>query len=167
MNRGTSTAIAIVGTIAIFFILGIAVYYLGMPIAKGLILKANSVSFNEWTKHYFSLVIFMTIISGLLTLLWYIQARFLLKITSPAGVNRRFIWGLIGFINIVMCIVVPFAYSIIDKKYSMSFAICVLFIIFFGIIGYYICSILFTPANYKYTPIGAVSIRGKRGGKNK
>lgn len=167
MSRSAKTIVSIFGTIAVFFVISLIVYFIGSPIAKTLILSAGGISYNEWVKHYSGLVNIMGIISCIFTLVWYVLARFVMKVVYPKPVGRRAIWAVIGIINLVLCILVPYIYSIVDKKYPMSFAICLLFIMFFGIIGYYLCSILFTPANYKYTPIGAVKIRGTKGGKNK
>lgn len=166
MSRNAKTIVAIIATIAIFFVLSLIVYFAGSPIAKAVVLKAGSINYSEWVKHYANLVKIMGAISCILTLIWYVLTRFVLKISSPFAIGRRNLWTILGIINIVLCIAVPYIYSIVDKKYPMSFAICLLFILCFGIIGYYVCSLFFTPDNYKYTPIGATKIRGlKRGAK--
>lgn len=164
MSRNTKTIVSIASIIIIFFVISLIVYFIGSPIAKSVILKAGGINYSEWVKHYSGLVRVMGILSCLLTLLWYILTRFVIKIVYPTIVGRRSLWCLIGIINILLCIIVPFIYSIIDSKSPMSFAICLLFIVFFGVIGYYVCSVLFTPANYKYTPIGAIKIRKMKGG---
>lgn len=164
MSRNTKTIISVFGTIVIFFVISLIVYFIGSPIAKSVILKAGGINYSEWVKHYGGLVRIMGILSCLLTLLWYVLARFVMKIIYPKPVGRRGLWSVIGIVNILLCIIVPFIYSVIDSKSPMSFAICLLFIVFFGIIGYYVCSVLFTPANYKYTPIGAMKVRKMKGG---
>lgn len=161
MNRNTSTIIAFVATIAIFIALGVIAYVVGPSLAKGFIMKGNT-DLQTWTKHYSSVAILLSSLSCLLTLLWIVLSRFMFKISSPQSVGRRAIWSIIGIINIVVCLIGPFIF--IGKNMPMGFSISLLFFILFGIIGYYVCTLFFTPANYKYTPIGAMKIRGIKGG---
>lgn len=164
MSRNTKTIIAIVGTIVIFLVLSVMANELGSPIAKAFILKAGGINHTEWVKYYSGLVKLVGLVSCLITLYWYISTRFIKKITYPTGVNCRGLWIVLGALNIGLCFIIPWVYSIMNKKFPMSIIICIFFAVLFSI-GYYVVSLIFTPDSYKYTPWGAMKVRRMRGKK--
>ncbi|MCH3960121.1 MAG: hypothetical protein LKE51_12490 [Selenomonas sp.] len=154
MDRTKKTVVEILGIILAFCLLVIIVYYAGSGISKTF-LKAGEVTHAVWTKHYMGLVRVLGIVTCILTLAWYFFARFFFKITNPFGVGKRTIWVIIGVVNLLACIVVPMLYVHNDTVVKLGAPLYVLFLLLFGVIGYYSCSLLATPASYKYTPIGA------------
>ena len=158
MDRTKKTLLESLGILLLFFILGLVVYFAGSGIAKTF-LKAGGASHAAWSKKYFNLAMYMTVIACVFTYVWYLMARFLLKIHGPQLVGKRTIWAVIGVVNILACIVFPYFYTRNDGVLKLHVLIYVLFILLLGIVGYYVASLFATPACYKYTPLGARMVR--------
>ncbi len=161
MDRNKRTILEIIVILAMFLILSMIAYFAGTGLAKTF-LKAGGVTLGQWKDHYIALVRTMGLVSCCITFVWYFSARFFLKITYPVFVGKRTIWVVIGLLNLVSCMVVPFFYVRSDSILKIDVTIYILFLVLFGILGYYASSIIATPACYKYTPIGAKSIRAAK-----
>lgn len=164
MDRKKKTILEIAGIAAGFLLLSVLAYFAGSGIAKTF-LKAGELSHTAWDKHYMGLVRMMGILSCLLTFGWYLSARFFMKISGPYLVGKRTIWCIIGIVNLLACIAVPLVYTHTDSSLKLGTLIYVLFVLLFGVIGYYVSSLLATPACYKYTPLGARNFRARKAGK--
>ena len=151
MSRKQKTALQIAGILMCYLILGVISYFIGSGLAKTF-LGAGGTSHAAWVKGYADLVTAMAVFSGVSTLGWYFLARFGLTITGPFGVGRRTIWAVLGAINLLGCLAVP---ALFFGRLEKNFTIYLLFLVLFGLVGYYGCSLLAAPANYKYTPPGA------------
>ena len=151
MDRKQKTALQIAGIVLCYLILGIISYFIGSSLAKTF-LGAGGVSHTAWVKRYANLVITMASFSGAVSLIWYLSARFGMPVSSHFGVGIRTIWAILGVLNLLFCIGVP---NLLYAKLDKNFTIYLLFLVLFGVVGYYGCSLLAAPANYKYTPLGA------------
>ncbi len=164
MSRTVKTVIGIIGIIVGTLILSVLAYYIGSFLGKSL-LTAGGTSYTVWQDHFFKLVRNIGIISGIISLVWYLLARFVLKVEYAYNVGKRVIWCIIGFIELFICFVVPYVTAFFDNQLKINIAIPLLFVFLYTILGYWLGSILSTPAPFKYTPLGAVVIRGARGRK--
>ena len=158
------TVISLAGIIVGALLLSILAYYIGSAIAKSF-LSAGGVKYSTWQHHYFSLVVYMGSISGIMALVWYLMARFVIKIEGAFNIGRRTLWSLIGVAEVVLCFAVPYIVAVTDTILKMSISIPVLFILLYALLGYWVGSIFFTPEPFKYTPVGAMMIRAPKGRK--
>lgn len=158
MNRTTRTVVEVFGIIVAFVVLGVIAYYIGSSLAKSF-LTANGMRLTEWENKYADLDETLIFCSCVITLLWYASARFWMKITGPYSVGARAVWVFFWIINILASLLLPFIYTLLDSRFKLGMSIYFLSLLFFGVAGYYGCSLLATPACYKYTPLGAQAVR--------
>ena len=165
MSRNALTAVQILGIIILTVALSLAAYFLGSVLAKSFLSIGSGVTHGQWLEHYRKLVMTVGGLCGALSLAWFVAARFFLKIDSPLGVGKRTVWAIVGGVTAAVCIILPYVYAGVDHVLKMSPGIPVVFLLLYGIIGYWGGSIFATPAAYKYTPLGASLVRSPRKGK--
>ena len=164
MSRTAKTLISIIGIIAGTVILSVLAYYIGSVLGQS-ILTAGGMNHKDWENKYFELVIGMGGFSAIIMLAWYFLARFKLKVQQAHNIGQRTLWGIVGLIHLAVCFVYPYAVAGMDARFNINISIPLLFVLLYGIIGYWGGSIISTPAPFKYTPIGAMRIRAFKGRK--
>lgn len=165
MNRSGRTGVEILGIVAVTAVLCLISYYAGGALGKSFVSVQDGITFTVWQAHYQKLVMAMGVVAGFLLLAWYLLARFVLTVNDAFDGGKRMIWLIFGFLTLVACFVVPYAYAAIDHRLKIGMSIPVLFLALFGLLGYWGGSILTTPAPYKYTPLLAEKIRAPKNGK--
>lgn len=163
MDRKMKTVISIVGAAAVFVLLSVAAYYLGGTIIQGTFSAKSGITYAQWEEHYLWLVAKMGGVGFLMFMVWYLLARFGLKISTPPKMGKRLLWIIIGGIDAGLCLMLPYLFRMFDSVLSRIFSplLPVIYLVLYVVIGYWVLSIFFTPAPYKYVPFLAV----KRGGK--
>jgi hypothetical protein len=160
MSRTAKTMLSIIGIIVAAAVVSVIVYYIGTVLGKSIVAGAGAKDFSVWKKEYLSLVKIMGGVAGIALFFWYLCSRFFFRITMAFGEGKRGVWGIIMFILIALCFVIPYAFaSASHGKFIMHISISLLFAVFYGVIYYWLVSILVTADAFKYTPIGAMAIR--------
>lgn len=158
MNRSMKTAVQVFGIIVIILLCtAIMNFGLAKVLGQGYIVGKN-ISIKQWLDGYHSILYAVTGAALLLPLLWYIMTRFIFKITGSKDVGKRTIWSVLWIIDIVAIILLTWGIGHIEKGISLY----IVHVVLFSFIGYYLTTLLFTPAPYKYTPLGADKLRRKK-----
>ncbi|MBQ9364277.1 MAG: hypothetical protein IJT82_00755 [Schwartzia sp.] len=167
MNRSNKTAMQIVMAIAIMAVMSVAAYYGGIKLATAIVRENANIKLTlaQWREPYFQLVVAMGIISAVMLIGWHVLAHFVFSVISPLGVGKRPIWAIMLAVTVILCVAVPYGFSMMKYYLKMAPAIPAMFVGLYGIVGFWLGSIFVTPDNYKYTPIGSMAIRGKKSGK--
>lgn len=165
MNRTTRTLIQLTGLVIVIVILSAIAYYAGSMLGKSFISVQDGITFTEWQAHYQKLIFAMGIAAGVLLLAWYLLARFVLTVSDAYGGGKRMVWIVLWFVTAIACFAVPYAYAAIDHKLKLGSSIPLMFLVLYGILGYWGGSIALTPAPYKYTPFLADKLRAPKNGK--
>ncbi|MDD3114211.1 MAG: hypothetical protein PHQ44_00560 [Anaerovibrio sp.] len=161
MNRSVKTAIQIGGIIGVIFVCA-AIMYFGLADSLGkTYITGTKTKIIDWTSHYKNMLIIVMLISMFTSLLWYVLSRFVFKITSCFGVGKRAIWLVICVVNVIGVLLAT-ALCSNDTTLKVGFSLYIIHVILFSVVGYYLTSVLFTPAAYKYTPVGANLIKLKK-----
>lgn len=168
MNRTTKTIVSILGIVVAMAVLSLITYYAGDVLSKSFI-GTTGIKHSEWTKLYHGLVVDMGIISGIVLLLWYLLARFVLRVDGVVGAitgaGKRAIWAVLFAAEVVICFVAPFVYSSMHHSFTVSIVLSLLFIVAYALVGYWLVGIFVTPDAYKYTPLGGMKFRAPKGRK--
>jgi len=152
------TAVQVFGIIVIILLCAAIMNFgLAKVLGQGYIVGKN-ISIKQWINGYHAILYAVTGVALLLPLLWYIMARFIFKITSSKDVGKRTVWSVLWIIDIVAIILFTWGIGHIEKGISLY----IVHVILFSFIGYYLTTLLFTPAPYKYTPLGADKLRRKK-----
>ena len=94
--------------------------------------------------------------AGFASLLWYGIAQWVFEINRWEDGGKRSWWVFLFFLPIVAIIL---SVIFVERAESgLRFEQCVFFIIN-GLLSYYLATLLFSPASFKYTPAGAKYIR--------
>ena len=158
MNRNMKTIMQVAGIIGVILICAAIMYFgLAKPLGQGYIV-GSKVKIQQWMAAYKSVVLFVTGFSIFISMLWYVAARFIFKITNSINVGKRAVWGVLFVLSIAGVIVITWAVGNITKGISLY----LVHLLLFSVIGYYLTSVLFAPAAYKYTPLGAEMLRKRR-----
>jgi hypothetical protein len=159
MNRMSKTALQIGGIIAVIAICSLVMYFIGSSMAQSLGTELSRAGRNasNWKNDYSTLILALGAVSLLVTLGWYILARFIFKVTSPQDTGKRTIWAALWLGGIALTIAITALNSL-----PKNFIIHIMHVLFFNIIGYYLCTLLWSPAPFKYTPLGAKQLWSKR-----
>ena len=165
MNRMSRTGVEIFGMVVLIAVLGVIAYYAGSALGKSFISVQDGITFVAWQACYRKLVIAMCVTAGFLLFAWYLLARFVLAVQDAWDGGKRPIWLILAFLSVVACFVVPYGYAAIEHKLKLGISIPALFVVLFGLFGYWGGSIFATPAPYKYTPIFSEKIRAPKNGK--
>lgn len=161
MNRASRTGLEIFILVVLFVVLGIASYYSGSNLGKSLI-AGTAISYSQWQSSFQKLVGTTGAVAGILTLCWYLLARFVLTVRNANDGGKRPIWLFIGLLTAIASFLIPFAYAANDSTLKIGPGIYALFFVLFTLVGYWGGSLLATPAPYKYTPFLAAALRAPK-----
>ena len=134
MSRTLKTVLSIVGIIVGAMLLSVLAYYIGSALSKSF-LGVSGIKHSTWQNHYFSLVMYMGIISGLISLGWYLLARFVLKVEFAFNIGKRTLWCLIGAAELILCVAVPYIVAGMDPILKMNISIPLIFVCIAGVLG--------------------------------
>lgn len=174
MNRNNRTVVDILVIFVLMAVISVIVYFGGNEIVLSSS-DSGLVKAEVW-KEYHSDVVFITgTLAGLVLLGWYVLARFVLKVRQPGDGSKRVLWMAFFGLAAAVSIFVPFVIKLIkaDKisgtgvvlSGNFNIVIPILFFVFYALIGYWVGSLLVTPAPYKYVPVGAKLVKKPRAGK--
>lgn len=158
MSRGTHQALSVVGTIVVFSVFSVLLYYFGGYVEKFFI--GNKMDINRWHELYRLCVVITGATTGLLTLGWILYAAFGKRINDPNNVDARMIWMIFGGLTIVMAAVVPNVYAM-AKSIPLHVSVSLCMVIAYGLC-YYACTLYGTPKKFKYTPLGAEALMAEK-----
>ena len=151
MNRGMKTGVQIAGIVFIVLICAAIMHFALAPmLGKGYITGTQS-NIKEWLVGYKSILYGVAGFALLSSILWYVLARFVFKITAARGVGKRTVWAMLFVLNIVGVVLITMFIGKIPRGIGLYLA----HIVLFSVIGYYVSTLFLTPAPYKYTPLGA------------
>lgn len=149
--------------IILFFaiVAGVVAYIVGSIFGKSAI-AGHDITLNAWKGAYRNLTIFVGFFTWAITCTWYWCAYSVFSIKNPIGVGKRVFWGICGATVAGICIVAPIVYAIFSKVFVLHAIIPVVYLILFACFEFWFGTILATPDNYKYTPIGALTIKASK-----
>lgn len=157
MNRTMTTVLQVLGIIVFAIACGAIMYFgLARPLGQGYIVGTN-IKIQDWLRVYTNLVYAVTVFSLLTSLFWYVLARASFKVTNAKSVGKRSVWVALLLVNIVGVSALTFLMGAIPKGISLY----AVHLVLFSLVGYYLATLLCTPAAYKYTPLGATVVRRK------
>ena len=162
MNRTTKTIMQIAVAIVLMAVLSVIAYYGGSSMAKSFLSRYPDTKFPAWQALYFYLVVIVGVVSTVLLVAWHIMAHFVFSVSSPLGVSKRPTWIVLLVLTIIIALASPYAFAVFKTGLKLSIVIPLMFVALYGLVGFWGGSIFVTPDNYKYTPIGAIKIRGAR-----
>ena len=158
MNRAIRTVVQILAITAIFAVLGIIYYYAGAEIVKGSpVLQKLRHGLTEWKGSFFYVALITAGVCWLLAMIWYVMARWLLKIRYVEDADKRPIWLLFWLLCAIASLALPFIltnYTELRVIQGLGGGIYWLGFSLFGLLGYYFSTAMFTPDHYKYVPFG-------------
>ena len=135
--------------ILIMFLLSVAVYFIGIQLAGGILAGADkNTALSDWKYYYSWLVIFMGGAAVVILSLWTILSHWIL---SSIG-SKRWIWLILGIILAVLCVAIPIFYEKNFPLLVIDMSIPALFLISYFLMGYWAGSIIVTSDKHKYTP---------------
>lgn len=117
---------------------------------------SNDVTMEQWISSFQRWAFICVGAAGFASLLWYGLAQWGFKIHRWKDTGRRSIWILLFFLPILAIIL---SVIFVERAQSgLRFEQCFFFLIN-GLLSYYLATLLFSPASFKYTPAGAKYIR--------
>ena len=138
--------------ILFFFLVHLELWFLDFnppQLPDDLNIEQWKASFQRWT-------LICVGAAGFASLLWYGLAQWGFKINRWEDAGKRSWWVFLFFLPIVAIIL---SVIFVERAESgLRFEQCVFFIIN-GLLSYYLATLLFSPASFKYTPAGAKYIR--------
>ena len=116
---------------------------------------SSDVSIEKW-KANFQLWAFICVLAATAaSILWYILAQWVFKINRWEDTEKRSVWLLLfllpGAAIIVSIILVGWT------KNGLRLDLCLFFAL--NMFSYYFSTVLFSPSSFKFTPMGAKSLR--------
>ena len=149
MNSQKGALFRLVLAILIMLLLSVAVYFIGIQLAGGILAKAdNNIKFSNWEYYYFWLVVFMGGVAAAILFIWTTLSHWIL---SSIG-SKRGVWLFLGIILAALCIAVPIFYEKNFPLLVIDMSIPALFLISYFLMGYWGGSIVVTSDKHKYTP---------------
>lgn len=107
-------------------------------------------SFQYWAR--------IVVAACLMSIIWYILARWCFKVNKIKDAGKRLWWGLFALIPIIAAILGG-VIGIAEAKASLGLYLSYLFFGLNVVVCYYLSTLLFSPSSFKYTPLGASAIR--------
>ena len=155
MNRTTRTIIKIFLIAAVTLGCIAAVYYLGTNITgHKLATASDNMNYSRWQEKFFVLTRITGLLNGFCALIWFLAARFFLKVDEVSDAGKRIIWAAICAASLAISVGVPHFYAPI-LGIKLNGIIFALFVVIFCVLGYWLLTIFTTPLAFKYTPLGA------------
>jgi len=160
MTRSTKTAVSLAGIVIGAMVASLITYYVGENFGQSIVAgAANKLKLDDWIYAYKGLINIMTFIIMIIALAYYVTLRFMSKISYPNDGAKRMFWAVFLVIILVFSLVFPYVYAVIEDDFINGLNISVLFVLVYGILYFWLGSILITPDAYKYAPIGATAVR--------
>lgn len=124
---------------------------LGMNAPSGIV---GTLDTKIWKELYLYVVLNMGLIAGAILILWTALTHWGLPISGSVGAGKRWLWALFGIVVVAACVLYPVSFSL---RYSllMDKSIQLLFIVCYGLAGYWGGSIVATSDRYQHTPLFA------------
>ena len=111
---------------------------------------------KEWRELYlYYEVPTMGLITGAILILWTALTHWGLPMSGSVGAGKRWLWALFGIIVVAACVLHPVYFSLRHPLLLMDKSIQLLFIVCYGIAGYWGGSIVVTSDRYQHTPLFA------------
>lgn len=111
---------------------------------------------NFWVSDFMRAAATGVWMSGGGSLIWYLLTRWAFPVLDWGSAGRRLLWGGVGGVTVAISTVYGFYYV----PYAESGGV-VAYTLFFGnsLVIYYLSTAFASPPSYKYTPVGARSLR--------
>jgi len=163
INRTTRTVIKIFLIAAATVVCMAAAYYIGSnATGHALATASDNMNYSRWLEKYFALTRATGLLNGICALTWFLAARFFLTVDEAAGAGKRIFWAALLMASLAISLGVPHFYAPI-LGIKLNGIIFALFAAIFTGAGYWLLTIFTTPLAFKYTPLGAQSIKLTRG----
>ena len=165
MSSRTKKLINHMGILLLFSIVaGFLAYFAGGFFGRSAI-AGQDITLNAWKESYRTLTIIVAVLTWGIANAWYWLAYSVFSIQKPLGVGKRFFWMACGGAVAGICVLIPIVYAFISRIFVLHVIIPVIYLLLFAGVVFWLGTILATPDNYKYTPIGALALKGSKGGK--
>ena len=148
----------IFGIVLITAIFSIIVMLVELPwLSANLPQLPEDVTIEQWKTSFSSWAVGGVGIAGVASLLWYGLAQWGFKINNPQNTRgKSLIWGLLFLFSIIGAIALGAIFTTQVKSGGGAVYLC---FIVNGFLCYYVSTLLFSPAVFKYIPWGAAQIR--------
>ena len=114
---------------------------------------------EQWKENFQTWAFVCAGVSGAVSLLWYILAQWYFKINKWEDTdNKRWVWVLFWFLCLVLPIIFIIARVGVEEVKSGSIWVYAFFVAN-GLLPYYLITLFFSPAAFKYIPWKAKKFR--------
>lgn len=165
MSSRTKKLIRHMAILLVFSILAGVIAYLAGTVFGRSAIAGQDITLNAWKGAYRNLTLAVAVAAWAITNAWYWLAYSVFSIQKPLGVGKRIFWMACGGAVAGICVLAPVVYSLFSKIFVLHLVIPIIYLLLFAGIVFWAGTIFATPDNYKYTPIGALFIKGSKGGK--
>ena len=124
----------------------------GMNAATGIVGPLNE---DKWKELYLYVVLNMGLIAGAILILWTALTHWGLSMSGSVGTGKRWLWALFGIVVVASCVLFPVYFSLRHPLLILDKGIQLLFIVCYGLAGYWGGSIVATSDRYQHTPLFA------------
>jgi hypothetical protein len=119
------------------------------------VVPSNNLDLQDWLLRFSNLAFYGIVASAAASLLWYVLGQWFFKVDDWRKANQRVIWGLLVFVPFLSFALSWFLTPPAQEGHFFAY-ICYLVN---NLVIYILATVLFSPAAYKYTPLGASAIR--------
>lgn len=154
MKHNIRHAAFLVGIVVIGIAFGVAVRYLFSPWLTDLVVPASG-PIERWIAGFEELATGLVIASTILAILWYALAAWVFRVEAWRGGYKRFVWALLLGVGAAAALFVGFITPPFERGGPSIYAAYLVL----GVALYYLATLLFSPANHKYAPLGASTLR--------
>ncbi|MFH0992058.1 MAG: hypothetical protein V1799_18790 [bacterium] len=112
-------------------------------------------SIEEWLSTFKDWSVYIIIASTVSGLLWYILAQWLFRLNDWTSAGKRLAWLILISLPAVTTIVAILLTPAVQEGMWWAY----FFYLISAIAPYYVGTVLFSPSSFKYTPLGAQSLR--------
>lgn len=138
---------------AVFFLL---MLYVEWPlILEPRIVPSNSLDLQDWLRRFSDLAFYGIVCSVLASICWYVLGQWIFKVDDWKSANHRVTWGLLIFVPFIFFALSWYFTPPAQEGHFYAY-ICYLVN---NLAIYLLATVLFSPAAYKYTPLGSTAIR--------
>jgi len=148
--------IAVIVTVALTIWLGmwfleadqvLSVYNLIFPPAE--------IKMEDWVAAFKTWGSVALAVSLIAALIWYVLAQWVFKISSWTDTRKRGVWGILVLLPVAGSVAACF----LIERTQQGAVYAYLFLALNGLLCYYIATLLTSPSAFKYTPLGARTLR--------
>jgi hypothetical protein len=138
---------------ALFFLLMV---YVEWPLLlEPRVVPSNNLDLQDWLRRFSDLAFYGIVGSAIASILWYALGQWVFKVDHWKQANHRVTWGLLIFVPFILFALSWFLTPPAQEGHFFAY-ICYLVN---NLAIYLLATVLFSPAAYKYTPLGATAIR--------